>query len=794
MRFPLNQSSKSRRRPSKGRRKKNRILPAAFFSIGLTLGTAFGIYLWNLNLQLSEAFDFREQFIPTRIYSDTAEIKASLPRLQIEARLQALGYNYSSTQQTIKFHLHPIDYPQYLLPDSHPQLNFQEPNVSLYFESKGKKAGLHSIQIEGQEQQTLYLEPELIATLSRPDQTKREIRTFLKFDEVPSLVWKAIIAIEDQHFLEHKGLDPRGIARAIWVNLKTLSFAQGGSTITQQLVKNLMARRTKNIFQKVNEVFLSFLLEAKFEKEQILERYLNEVYLGQIGYLEVHGVAEGAEHFFGKKIQDLNLSEVALMAGLIRGPGFYSPYRHKERAIERQHLVLTKMAETGQIAKEEALAAMKVPLRLSPAHTTTVKSPFFVDYVKIELVRLLKGRITEQELIKSGFRVYTTLDMRLNQIAQDSISSGIALLEGQIKTKIPFRLEGALVSTDHSTGQIRALIGGRNYAQSNFNRILNMKRQVGSTFKPFVYLAAIQKGEDPNGIPYGPGHPAEDAPWTLIYDRGRQTWSPKNHEGTTRGWTSLREALAYSINTVAAKLGNEIGLEPIKKLANSLGIETPLPSVPSLSLGTAELSPVELLQAYSTVANHGLKQDLQVIRGVTQTNGMDYARFSSKAEQVVDPASADLLTDMLQDVFKYGTARTAQTMGFHRPSAGKTGTTNNYRDAWFAGYTPQLTTVVWVGADQSNLRIPQLKLTGGNSALPIWISFMRRALESEPSVPFPTNSQLTEVKIDRRSGKKANFSCPSDQVTLEKYIQGHEPQQNGCESFWPPSIRETVQD
>ena len=592
------------------------------------------------------------------------------------------------------------------------------------------------------------------------------------------------------------------MARAIWVNLRTRSFAQGGSTLTQQLVKNLMARRTKNIFRKVNELFLSLLLEVKYSKEEILERYLNEVYLGQVGSLEVHGVAEGAKHFFGKRLEDLSLGEAALMAGLIRGPGYYSPYRYKERAIERQHLVLRKMAETGQVAEEEAQAAMKLAVQFAPPQTSSNKAPYFTDFVKAELIRQLKDKKSEEEIMAAGFRVYTTLDMTMNSIAQQAVGQNVADLEKRMKLSPDDRLEGALAAVDHSTGYVRALIGGRSYGRSTFNRILNMKRQVGSTFKPIVYLSAFEKGKDPQGIPYGPGHPIEDAPWKLLFDKRRQSWAPKDYEKEMMGWISFRTALANSVNVAAAKVGLEVGLDSVIKTARTLGIESDLPKFPSLTLGVAELSPVELLRVYATLANRGIQDDLTVIRSITLENGSGFAHFTYQPKTVFPAPPIDLLTDMLQSVFIEGTARDAIKMGFDRPAAGKTGTTSNHRDAWFAGFTPQLTCVVWVGMDQDQKakegaakgKQSRVVLTGANSALPIWTTFMKGALAGNPEGSFPLSPDLVSVKIDKHSGKLASSDCPDSQTTVEKYTVGNEPTEKGCDPTYPPTVDESALD
>jgi penicillin-binding protein 1B len=789
--------------------------PRNLIMIGVAAILVFSVYLWSLFRQLDVAFHQQEQFIPTQIFSDIARIASPEVRSNVMERLKSLNYHpeplagapSETGEQVLQFSLHPISYPTYLIPDGHPILTLvptgsgtpPEGIVQLQFDGTDDKSLLQSIKLNGQEIPDIYLEPELVATLSRGP---KEIREWVKFEDIPSSIWKAIMSVEDQHFLEHKGLDPRGIARAIWVDLRTRSLAQGGSTITLQLVKMLTARHSKNIFLKINEAFLALILESKFSKEEILERYLNEVPLGNIGSLEIHGVAEGAKYFFGRDLSELNLAEIALMAGQIRGTGYYSPYAHHDRALQRMRLVLQKMVETGEIAQGEEEAALKMPIRLAPPINVFNKAPYFTDFVKAELYRQLKDRMTEDAINKAGFRVYTTLDSHLNKMGQQAVFDGTTRLEKQLKidsTAHPEdRIEGALASVDQTTGYIRALVGGRSYGQSTFNRILNMKRQVGSTFKPLVYLTGILKGEDPNGVPYGPGHPAEDAPWTLIFDNGRQSWSPKNYEPEYLGWISYRSALAHSINTVTAKLGVELGGPPIINTARLVGIESELPDVPSLSLGVAELSPVELLRAYAVFANHGVQDELTVIRAITHDDNETYARFVYHPKQVVDAGAVDLLTDMLQSVFLEGTARGAASMGFDRPAAGKTGTTSHHRDAWFAGYTPQLTTVVWTGSDQTPTtkealsRKSKIALTGGTSALPIWTDFMKKALSGEPVAVFPASPELEDIPIDIKTGLRARSDCSSYQIKVEKFWKAHEPHSDSCASAFPPSVPKTV--
>jgi penicillin-binding protein 1B len=763
---------------------------AGLFLVG---SAAFIIYLTSLWRQLDEAFNRHEQFVPTRIYSDVTRIGATLPRAQVEERLRSLAYSVQSTPDSITTALHPIDYPADLVPANHPVLAGGGQPLVFHFDGAKSDALLISIDLGGREVPELYLEPELVATLSRGE---NRIRELVPFGSIPALMWKAIIAVEDQRFLEHKGLDPRGIARMIWVNLRTRSLSQGGSTITGQLVKNLMQRHGRNVFRKVNELFLALLLEARFDKEQILERYLNEVYLGQSGGFEIHGVSEGAEHFFGKKLKDLSLAEIALLAGVIRGPAYYSPYTHHDRAFERQRLVLKKMVETGQIAEAEAQEALKLDVHLAPPPAISLKAPYFTDYVKAELQRLLKDKIPEDALPEAGLRIYTTLDMLASQVAQRSVADGVSSLEGRLRLKPTEHLEGALASVD-SSGAIRALVGGRSYARSTFNRILNMKRQVGSTFKPIVYLAAILKGDDGKGAPYGPAYPMEDAKWTLVFDHGKQKWTPRNYEKEFLAWIPLRTALANSVNTVTARLGWQIGIPQVVSTARSLGITSDLPAVPSLTLGVAELSPVELLRVYATIAAHGQEREFYVVRAIQQNDGTPYPRFLPQSKQAIDPGAADLLADMLTSVFTEGTAKSASAMGLDRPAAGKTGTTSHYRDAWFAGFTPQLTTVVWVGMDQDTAarkgeKATPVRLSGAGSALPIWVSFMRGALAGEPPAPFPISGDLVDVAIDEHTGKRASGRCGISQVHQDKYLRAREPKDTSCEPMFSPVPSETV--
>jgi penicillin-binding protein 1B len=740
---------------------------------GIVLGLL--IYFFFLLHQVEAAFESPNEFIPTRIYSNVTRVAPGQARLPIERKLKSLGYKIQYRDQNLSFTLHSPNYPDHLLPTDHITPQLKDQLITLQFDGTENDASLDAIVTPSGNVNDFYLEPEFVAALTAE---KSQIREVLKFDEFPKGISDAIVAAEDQHFYEHFGIDPRGFARAIWVNLKTLSFSQGGSTITQQLVKNLMERKNRNLFMKINELFLAPVIELKYSKQQIFERYLNEVFLGQVGAYEIRGFSEGAKYFFGKNVRELNMGEIALMTGLIKGPAFYSPYRHFDRAKTRQRYVLERMLETEKITEKEYRIALQHPIRLSPPPAAGNRAPYFVDYVKSEINRLLNAQFAEEEIPELGFQVYTTLDLDMNQVAQETLQQSLPGAPAQNAA-----LQGAIAVVDHHTGEIRALIGGKNYAESNFNRILNMKRQAGSTFKPMVYASALRRIKDENGNVFTPAYPLQDAKWSWKYDSKQPVWKPSNYEREFLGWIPLKTALAKSINTTAARLSQKVGLEEVADTAKALGIETKIPLVPSISLGSVELSPLEILTAYATLANHGKSTELSVIKSILNPDGSEFYAHEPRFKQRLDSGIADMMTMLLQGVFTEGTAMaTASGMNYHRPSAGKTGTTNDYRDAWFAGYTPQLTAVVWTGFDQGTSKA---KLTGAGSALPIWIRMMNRILQYEPAIPFEESEQLIDMRLDKFTGQKATSDCPESQVVQEKVIAGREPTETTCEKDYP---------
>jgi penicillin-binding protein 1B len=505
---------------------------------------------------------------------------------------------------------------------------------------------------------------------------------------------KAIVSIEDQRFLDHSGIDPRGIARSIYVNVRAGGYVQGASTITQQMVRNIYLSRDKTLSRKIKEIIMALMIEYKYSKDTILEKYLNEVYFGQSGSLEIHGVAEAAKFYFGKQLAELSLAEQALLAGIVRGPFYYSPYRHLERAKQRQEIVLKKMLDTGAISQSEFKKAMSEPLRFVKASHIQDRAPYFTDMVKAQLLK----DMPEQSLIGLGYKIFSTVDTYYQQLAEKAVARQIDELEARLDKSLAKKkgeaverriLQGTFVALDPLNNELLAIVGGRSYEESNYNRALYMRRHVGSLMKPFVFLAGLIHGANPDGTPMNAVTKLQDSPFTYEYDK--QSWSPKNYEGEYLGEVTFRFALAKSLNVPTARLAVQVGLDKVVQAAQAAGIETKLEPLPALSLGAVELTPMEIVQAYSTIANLGKKREIAPLLAVVDEQDKLVAKFVAREESALPVAETANLLELLRGVFEIGTAKISSQMGFQYPTAaGKTGTTNDYRDSWFVGFTPKI--------------------------------------------------------------------------------------------------------
>ncbi len=565
---------------------------------------------------------------------------------------------------------------------------------------------------------------ELIASLYH------ENRAYVRLSAIPRVLQQAVIAIEDERFYAHLGVDPVGIGRALWVNLTRNRILEGGSTITQQLARTLFLTPERTLARKLREILLALEIERHLTKDEILERYLNQVYFGNGAY----GVEMAARVYFDKGVGELTLPEAALLAGLIQAPSRYDPFQNFPAAKRRQEQVLRKMAELGFLTPQQAEAALRAPLRLrrTPinAGLVGIRAPYFVSYLLPFLVR----RYGEERVYRGGLRVYTTLDVRLQELAQRVVRLGVAEARRLRVT------QGALVAIDPRTGHIKAMVGGVDFRQSQFNRAWQARRQPGSAFKPFIYVTALERG-------FSPEHILLDEPIRYRIP-GFGTWEPKNYDRKFRGPISLRQALEHSRNIPAVRLLAELGPQAVIETAHRMGIQSPLAPNLSLALGTSEVTVLEMASAYGTLAAGGIYTQPVAVTRVTDPSGRVLDEFSPERRIALRPEVAYAMTDLLRGVILRGTGRAAD---IGRPAAGKTGTTDDYRNAWFVGYTPQLLVAVWVGNDDNT---PMRGVVGGNVPARLWAQFMRAALASEPPADFPRPEVLTTPQPSAREAQE----------------------------------------
>ncbi|MFY9553752.1 MAG: PBP1A family penicillin-binding protein [Blastocatellia bacterium] len=646
----------------------------------------------------------------------------------------------------------------------------QFPNLNIIFGASGKTVIKISDIDTKRNLDSSVLEPELVTALSNEKQ--RQKQKLVSFKDLPRDYINAVIAIEDRQFFEHQGINVRGIIRALWRDASEGQLQEGGSSITQQLVKNFFLTPEKTWKRKAQEMMIAVTLETKLDKEQIFQLYSNEVYMGQSGSYSINGVGEAASAYFNKDVVNLTLPECAFLAGIIRGPSLYSPYRDPARGKSRRNQVLDSMAEAGLLSREKAEQAKAAELKIQPKRSAVNSdAPYFVDYLQQQLVNELPTR----DLTRQSYRVYTTIDMDLQRAADKAVNDTLASLDPifakRKKNPIPAgTLQAALVALNAKTGEILAMTGGRDYGQSQLNRAVDANRQPGSVFKPIVYATALNSAfDDMAEERITPGSMFLDAPETFLYGRG-QTYSPENFGKTySNREVPVREGLVHSLNVVTVRIAEKVGYSKIARMAEKLGLPRPQP-FPALALGTAEATPLEVATTYTAFANSGQLSESRPIKRVTNSDGVGLTEIKPQSQQVLRPEISWLMTNIMQDVLNRGTASRARAMGFTATAAGKTGTS---RDGWFAGYTPNMVCVVWVGFDDNS----ELGLEGAKSALPIWTSFMKAALALRPelggeSFPPPPDG-IVKAEIDPTTGLLATDLCPARRT--EYFIESTQP-------------------
>jgi len=603
----------------------------------------------------------------------------------------------------------------------------------------------------------------LVATLSRED------RRLIGLDEVSPILVSAILAIEDRKFYDHWGVDPAGMARATLHNLTSRGGPlQGGSTITQQLAWNLFLTHEQTLQRKLKELVMTLRLERSFSKDEILELYMNEIYFGDGAY----GVETAARLFFAKGAADLSVSEAAVLAGIPKHPARYSPLRYPENARQRRDVVLRAMWNTGAIDESTYRSAVAESLVVAPAGHRDAPSgwqaPYFVEEIRQELIE----RFGSETTYEGGLRVHTTLDLELQHEAERRLEEQLSLLESLNRYEYvsdstltdAARLQGSAVALDPRSGAVRVLVGGRDFDESEFNRATRARRQPGSAFKPFIFAAAVERQKRTTDL-------LLDERIVRFLPSGDR-WEPRNFSLEYKGVVTMRDALVRSINIPAVLLLEEVGVDQAIRTARRLGITSPLPPVLSLALGTGEVSLLELTSAYSPFANRGIYTAPYLIERFEDQTGQILHAHEPRTREALDEDVAFLVSDMMRTVIEYGTGKSSRRMGLTGEAAGKTGTTDDYTDAWFIGYSTELLAGAWVGFDK---KVPIGRgMTGATAALPIWTGVMKAAAETDPPHPFPVPPGVVLVRVCTETARTATPYCT--EVVEEYFIRGTEPQ------------------
>jgi penicillin-binding protein 1B len=767
---------KKRKRSRKARRSRHgkiRVLVGVLVPI-LVLAATAAVYL---HVEVTSKFEGMLWETPSRVYSDRLVVftGSELAPASLTGRLDRAGYapvntepstpgQYRYRDRTLDVYLRPFEGSPERLEARRRMVRFGRGKVLAIVDQRGRRF------------ERVVLEPELLATLFGPRQEEREV---VALDRFQSSLTEAVLAAEDSRFYSHGGVDLRAIVRAALANLRRGQIVQGGSTITQQTVKNLYLGQERSWWRKIREVVMAVLLDREYTKDRILEVYLNEVYLGQRGPVAICGFQAASRFYFGRDLGDLSLGEQALLAGLIRNPGGYNPFLHPQRAIARRGQVLDAMVRLGQLEPAEADLARGETLRLASGAGGFSRAPYVIDFVRKRLDEIFE----EQGRPKDGFKVFTTLNTRYQDAAREALSIGLERLERSAplvrRERGKRTLQGLLLVLEPRSGEILAMVGGRDYRESQFNRAVQAERQPGSCFKPFVYLAGFDAAVRRERGGLTPASVLEDEPFELA--SGGKTWRPANYDGRFRGPVSARQALEDSLNVPTVRAAERVGLRPVARLAERAGMRVFRP-LPSLALGAQEVTPLSLAAAYAILANEGRRVDPRIIRQVSGAGGQRWNRGKAAGGQVVSAQAAYLVTDVLRGVMTRGTGQSSEALGFHGTAAGKTGTTDDTRDSWFVGYTPEILAMVWIGFDDN----ARTGLTGASGALPIWVDFMKRAGHADSWAPFQEPEGLVRRLIDPETGMLAVGGCPVRYPEL--FVEGTEPRQR-CSVHSPGFFR-----
>jgi len=730
----------SRRRRKKGSRRWLRWMLLLLFGVGLA-GSLYGLYLDQL---VRVKFEGKRWAVPARVFARPLELYAgaSLSADRFVEELGRLGYRkvrhpntpgaYSRARERFLVRTRDFRFWDQQAPSQYLELRFNGSGIS---ELRDAKSG-ESVPL-------FRLEPPQIGSIYP---SHNEDRILVRRAELPVVLVNALLAVEDRSFYRHFGVDPKAIARAMWSNLRAGGVVQGGSTLTQQLVKNFYLSQERTLRRKLNEAAMALLLDYHYEKDEILEAYANEIYLGQDGQRAIHGFGLASRFYFSRPLAELDLPRIALLVGMVRGPSYYNPVRQPERAKTRRNLVLKLLYEQGVIEEDQLKAATKAPLGVAQKGKRWASGsgyPAFMDVVRDQLHR----DYAEEDLNSEGLRIFTTLDPQVQYAAEKAVSGRLKALEkahGLPKGK----LETAAVVAGTDGGELKAVVGSRSAGYSGFNRALSSRRSIGSLIKPAVYLAALTKSQRYNlltGIDDGP---------IEVHTQDGQIWVPENFDKESHGVVPLHTALAKSYNRATVRLGMGIGLRSVATTLKDLGIEQKVDLFPSLLLGAVALSPMDVTQMYQTLATGGFRAPLRAIREVTDAHGEPLNRYPLNVRQVADSAAVYLVDKTLQEVVAEGTGRSlSRWLPSNLALAGKTGTTDELRDSWFAGFSGDSVAVVWVGRDDNK----PAGLTGSRGALQVWGDIMSRIDPAPLVLAMPDDVEMAWVESS--TGLRADENC-----------------------------------
>ena len=733
-----------------------RILIITGLSI-LILSAGLILYGWYLSAKVEKRFAGRRWSIPSTVFSDITTLYPGqrINRALLNKKLNSLGYREVShnprkkgekktASSEVTIYLHDLKMPSLARKGFPVKIQFLQNKIeSINHADTGKFVPI------------LELEPEEIMQFFGPEREKRHL---VSIHQIPEYLIYAVLAAEDGRFYKHHGIDPRGILRALYTNLRHGAIRQGGSTLTQQLAKNYFLTPERTLSRKINEAILSVIIEAIYEKNEILEIYLNEIYLGQKGSVSINGVGEASSFYFDKPVGKLSLPEAATIAGLIKGPNHYSPYVDKSRCKDRRNMVLHAMHRKGWINDDKLKVALSAKVEAAGFNLQEKKAPYFIDYLSRQIETLYPAKV----LNSLGFSIYTTLDTQVQTAAELALEKGLARLEKSIpglrRKKVEEKLQGAVIVVQPKTGYILAMVGGRNYTESQFNRIAQSRRQPGSAFKPLVYLAGLEE--------FTPASRLSNDPKTYIINN--KEWEPQNFSPSDEFNVSMRVALAKSYNLATVDLAMKTGLDKIVNTTARFHFSTPVKPYPSLALGAFEVLPIELARAYCVFAADGMLPYPLSLKDVTDENGKLLKQKHMNIERSTSPAKAFIISSMLRSVANEGTARSLISRGISWPVAGKTGTTNNFRDAWFVGYTPDILALVWVGFDNGD----SVFSTGSAAALPIWADLMNSIPQYISENWFKMPPGVVKETICSESGLLDHKGCPEsmEEIFLKENV------------------------